>query len=175
MWVRYVSCNPARKAEVIHLQNELFRRLKQENAKETGICHVREALYYECFDELIRQITINCLERGILLMRIKTESEMVITKYQNLYESALAYGMRTYLVAEEEKKEYTEKIMVVEAECDELWKKINELELTLEEKKRKDEIEHNEIVEKHNHLMDDYRHKLMFLKEDIKEKFSFKK
>ena len=53
-------------------------------------------------------------------MRIKTESEMVITTYQNLYESALAYGMRTYLVAEEEKKEYTEKIMVVEAECDEL-------------------------------------------------------
>ena len=42
-------------------------------------------------------------------------------------------------------------------------------------KKRKDEIEYNELVEKHNELMYDYKHKLIFLKEDSKEKFNLNK
>ena len=67
-------------------------------ARETGICPIRERLYNECFDELIRQVTINCLERGILLMRIKKEIEMTINSYQTLYESAIAYGIRTSLM-----------------------------------------------------------------------------
>lgn len=67
-------------------------------ARETGICPIREQLYNECFDELIRQITINCLERGILLMRIKKEIEMTVNSYQTLYESAIAYGIRTSLI-----------------------------------------------------------------------------
>ena len=46
---------------------------------------------------MIRQITINCLDRGILLMRIKKELEMTINTFQNLTDSAIAYGVRTYL------------------------------------------------------------------------------
>jgi hypothetical protein len=38
-----------------------------------GICPVREELYSQCFDELIRQITINCAERGLLLLRVRDE------------------------------------------------------------------------------------------------------
>ena len=71
IWVQYVTCTPCAKADVINLQEDLDRRLQTEQARETGICPIREKLYVECFDELIRQVTINCLERGILLMRIK--------------------------------------------------------------------------------------------------------
>lgn len=48
-----------------------------------GVCPIREKLYDECFHELIRQITINCLERGILLMRIKNETALtlILIKY----------------------------------------------------------------------------------------------
>lgn len=175
IWVRYVSPNPVTVAEVINLQEELNKRLKSEQVSDSGICPIRENLYNECFDEIIRQVTINCLERGILLMRIKTEIEMTITSYQTLYESSLAYGMRTYLLSEEEKKNYTEKIYKVEDECDELTKKIQEMETLLNDKIKKDEIEHHDIVRDHNELMAEYRRKMNYLKEDIKEKFSFKK
>lgn len=98
LWVQYVSCTPVTKAEVLNLQEGLDRRLQTMQARETGICPIREQLYNECFDELIRQITINCLERGILLMRIKKEIEMTVNSYQTLYESAIAYGIRTSLI-----------------------------------------------------------------------------
>lgn len=98
LWVQYVSCTPVTKAEVLNLQEGLDRRLQTMQARETGICPIREQLYNECFDELIRQVTINCLERGILLMRIKKEIEMTINSYQTLYESAIAYGIRTSLI-----------------------------------------------------------------------------
>jgi dynein light intermediate chain len=101
MWVQYVSCTPVTKAEVLNLQEGLDRRLQTQQARETGICPIREELYNECFDELIRQVTINCLERGILLMRIKKEIEMTINSYQTLYESAIAYGIRTSLIVSE--------------------------------------------------------------------------
>ena len=77
-WVQYVTCNPVAKADVVNLQENLERRLQTEQARETGICPIREKLYQECFDELIRQITLNCLERGILLTRIKKELKILI-------------------------------------------------------------------------------------------------
>jgi hypothetical protein len=51
-------------------------------ARETGICPVREELYAQCFDELIRQVTINCAERGLLLLRVRDEMRMTVAAYQ---------------------------------------------------------------------------------------------
>ena len=55
---------------------------KPLQARETGICPVREELYAQCFDELIRQVTINCAERGLLLLRVRDEMRMTIAAYQ---------------------------------------------------------------------------------------------
>jgi dynein light intermediate chain len=60
LWIQSVSATPATKADVLILQKELDKRLQLRQARETGICPVREELYAQCFDELIRQITINC-------------------------------------------------------------------------------------------------------------------
>ena len=40
-------------------------------------------------DELIRQVTINCAERGLLLLRVRDEIRMTVAAYQTLYESRL--------------------------------------------------------------------------------------
>lgn len=84
-------------------------------AKETGIDPVREELYGQCFDEVIRQVTINCAERGKLLLDIRNEVKRTIEAYkangmpsfifvecfvQALYESGVAYGMRKMLLTE---------------------------------------------------------------------------
>ena len=82
LWVQYVSSTPATRLDVINLQEQLDQRLLQRQARETGICPVREELYAQCFDELIRQVTINCAERGLLLLRVRDEIRMTIAAYQ---------------------------------------------------------------------------------------------
>ena len=66
---------------MINLQDELDRRLIAYQTRETGICPKREELHAQCFDELIRQITINCAERGFLLVRVRDEIKMTIQAY----------------------------------------------------------------------------------------------
>jgi len=87
LWVQYVSSTPATRLDVINLQEDLDRKLQQRQARETGICPVREELYSQTFDEVIRQVTINCAERGLLLLRVRDEIRMTIAAYQTLYES----------------------------------------------------------------------------------------
>eukprot|EP00898_Chlorokybus_atmophyticus_P008040 jgi/Chlat1/8237/Chrsp77S09208 len=100
LWVQYVSSTPATRLDVITLQERLDQQLAQRQARETGICPVREELYAQTFDELIRQVTINCAERGLLLLRVRDEMRMTIAAYQTLYESSVAFGMRKALAAD---------------------------------------------------------------------------
>ena len=79
-------------------------------AHETGICAIREEIYSQCFDEVrmliapgvsipdnscrlqpqhwhdavqvIRQVTVGCAERGLLLLRLRDEMRMTLTAYQ---------------------------------------------------------------------------------------------
>ena len=145
------------KAEVVTLQEGLDRKLQTQQARETGICPIREQLYNECFDELIRQVTLNCLERGILLMRIKKEIEMTVSSYQTLYESSIAYGIRTLLIAEEDKKDLENKIEETENECEALERKIEELEIEINQKKERDAIEREEAKKKHQEEIEEQR------------------
>ncbi len=175
IWVQYVTCTPCAKADVINLQEDLDRRLQTEQARETGICPIREKLYVECFDELIRQVTINCLERGILLMRIKKELIMTVESYQNLYESAIAYGIRVLLLAEEDKKKLEEEIIEDENECNELENEIEEIEYALESHKEKDVVEREETRKKHKLDVEERMKKIKILKDQLKDKLSFNK
>lgn len=100
LWVQYVSPTPATRIDVINLQDELDKKLQERQARETGICPIREELYSQAFDELIREVTINCAERGFLLVRVRDEIKMTVQAYQTLYESSIAYGMRKALQAE---------------------------------------------------------------------------
>lgn len=153
LWVQYVSSTPATRLDVINLQEELDRKLQQRQARETGICPVREELYSQCFDELIRQVTINCAERGLLLLRVRDEIRMTIAAYQTLYESSVAFGMRKALQAEQgkadmeskikqleaEKKDFERQIQDLKAKCEAIEKRESERR-ALEEKKHAEEV-----------------------------------
>ena len=172
LWVQYVSCTPVTKAEVLNLQEGLDRRLQTMQARETGICPIREELYNECFDELIRQVTINCLERGILLMRIKKEIEMTVNSYQTLYESAIAYGIRTSLIAEETKNKLSEDIKQIENEIDMYKDKIKSMENDIQNKIQNDINQRNEENKKHEDFVAEFRKKNNDLKTEIKSKLT---
>lgn len=49
LWVQYVSSTPATRLDVVTLQENLDQRLQHRQARETGICPIREELYAQCF------------------------------------------------------------------------------------------------------------------------------
>jgi dynein light intermediate chain, axonemal len=53
----------------------------ERQARESGICPVREELFSQCFDEIIRQVTLSEPERGLLLLRVRDEIKMTIAAY----------------------------------------------------------------------------------------------
>ncbi|XP_034439573.1 axonemal dynein light intermediate polypeptide 1-like [Hippoglossus hippoglossus] len=132
-----ISSAPASRLDVMRLQELLDTKLKQRQAKERGICPFRRELYSQCLDELIRQVTITCSERGLLLLQIRNEIQMTLAAYETLYESGVASGMRKYLQAEQGKVDMEKRISDMENE-------IQDLREELEQQKDKcDEIERN--------------------------------
>jgi dynein light intermediate chain len=167
LWVRYVSPTPATRVDVINLQNDLDKRLQAKQARETGICPIREELYAQCFDEIIRQITINCAERGFLLVRVRDEIKMTIQAYQTLYESSIAYGMRKALMAEQRKNEMQSNIKHLEDTCDELNHEVDRLNQEIDDIVKRDKEEcqreqkaHEDSVEYLKQLNNDYKSEL---------------
>ena len=158
MWVQYVSCNPVTRAEVVNLYDNLKKHLEIDGARMNGVCPI---------------ITINCLERGILLMRIKNETAMTINTYKILYESCISYGMRTFISAEKEKSANTKKIYILEDECQKLEESIKELEKTLEEKKIQEKKEHDKAVSEHELAVEDLKRMINLYKNDIKDRLSY--
>lgn len=47
--MQYVSSTPATRLDVINLQEQLDYQLQARQARETGICPIREELYAQCF------------------------------------------------------------------------------------------------------------------------------
>jgi len=154
LWVQYVSSTPATRADVINLQEDLDKWLQQRQARETGICPIREELYSQCFDELIRQVTIICAERGLLLLRVRDEIRMTICAYQSLYESSIAFGMRKALQAEQRRNQHNKKMKALmvanrelRAEVEELDAKITQVEKSETERREQEERKHREEVD----------------------------
>ena len=129
-FIQYVSPEPATREKARDLFKALDEKIKERQAREKGICPVREELYSQCFDEIIRQVTIECPERGLLLLRVRDEIKMTIASYQTLYESAILFGIRKQLQAEAGKEELKKKKEELEARK----KKLTDKKLQLENK-----------------------------------------
>jgi len=132
LWRQAVSSTPATRLDVINLQEQLDQKLEQRQARETGICQVRRELYAQCFDELIRQCTINCTERGLLLLRVRDELRMTLHAFQTLYESSIAFGIRKALQAEQGKTDMETKISRLEEDKAGLEKEVSDLKRSCE-------------------------------------------
>ncbi|KAJ6643656.1 putative inner dynein arm light chain, axonemal [Pseudolycoriella hygida] len=146
---REVSSVPATRLDVTNLQELLDARLQQTQARDTGICSVRRDLYRQCFDEIIRQVTINCAERGFLLSRIRDEIAMSIDAYETLYCSSAAFGIRKALQAEEGKEELYEKLKESKNQCESLKQEITEMQLSFDQIQRRNEEEKESEERKH--------------------------
>ena len=127
-YIQYVSQEPATREKARDLFKALDEKIKERQAREKGICQVREELYSQCFDEIIRQVTIECAERGLLLLRVRDEIKMTIASYQTLYESAILFGIRKQLQAEAGKEDLKKKLEELEKKKVELINKKMQLD-----------------------------------------------
>jgi len=108
--------------------------MSKRNARETGICNIREELYSECLDELIRQITINCLQRGELLNHIKEQMKETTNYYQKLYESSMGFAMRKVLREQKKRKKLEMREHNLQNEIDNMKRIIREKEKEIDQK-----------------------------------------
>ncbi len=155
-FIQYVSHAPSSREDVINLQKLLDKRLIERQAKDHGICPIREELHSQCFDEILRQVTIDCPERGLLLMRIRDEMKMTIAAYQTLYKSSVAFGMRKQIEAEKDKKE-------LRKELEDLKKLKNELQNKKEELLDKKYALESKIEERRNYERNNRKQEIEFL------------
>ena len=135
-FIQYISQKTATREKSRDLFKALDAKLKERRAKEKGICPVREELYSQCFDEIIRQVTIDNPDRGLLLLKVRDEIKMSIASYQILYESALLYGLRKQMQAEDNKEQLKKELEEKEKKNIELTNKKIELEKKLKTLKK---------------------------------------
>lgn len=65
-------------------------------------------------DELIRQVTLDGPERGLLCLRVRDEIRMTIDAYKTLYDSSVTFGVKKQLQAEQGVAEMEESVSTVE-------------------------------------------------------------
>ncbi|XP_008946004.1 PREDICTED: axonemal dynein light intermediate polypeptide 1, partial [Merops nubicus] len=111
-------------------------------------------LYAQCFDELIREVTVTCAERGLLLLRVRDELLMTVAAYRALYESGAAFGARKALQAEEGKSDMEKRIAELEEKNRELERQVSEekakceaVEKRANEKRQIEEKQHTEDIQ----------------------------
>lgn len=135
-YIQYISPKIATRENCRELFKALDQKLKERRAKEKGICPVRDQIYSQCFDEIIRQVTIDNPERGLLLLKVRDEIKMSIASYQTLYESALLYGLRKQMQMEDNRENLKKELEMKEKKNIELMNKKIELEKKLKTLKK---------------------------------------
>jgi hypothetical protein len=80
----------------LHLpQDKLIAALKLKQARPAPLCPVREEVFAGAFDELLRQVALECPERGLLLLRVRDEIRMTLAAYNTMvsYHTTLGAGV----------------------------------------------------------------------------------
>eukprot|EP00996_Jenningsia_fusiforme_P001669 NODE_2539_length_1174_cov_48.283556_g2320_i0.p1 GENE.NODE_2539_length_1174_cov_48.283556_g2320_i0~~NODE_2539_length_1174_cov_48.283556_g2320_i0.p1 ORF type:complete len:254 (+),score=82.66 NODE_2539_length_1174_cov_48.283556_g2320_i0:193-954(+) len=130
-WIQFVSNEPATRFDVRNLQEQFEQKLFVSKARKVGICPVRSEAYSQAFDELIRQITVDCPERGLLQLRVRDEIRMTTAAYRTLYETSVDFGKRKAVEAEKGKQEMIDKTMKLTEEKEELERHVKRLQAKL--------------------------------------------
>jgi len=144
---QHVSTEVSTRQEVAALQAALEEKLVERQARKEGLCPIRQELFSELADELIRQIAVNSPERGILLLRVRDELRMTISAYQTLYESSVLFGTRKQLEAQENRVDGSAELAALAERRAVAEEEIEGLRLSLETHSRR-QVERDAVLAK---------------------------
>jgi dynein light intermediate chain len=117
IWLQTPVSFPATNIEVIKLKANLDKYLIENGAKEYGVCNVREELYFQCFDEIIRQVIINYKKRGLLLFCVKEHFKSTIESFKAHFLDSTAFGIKKEIRGDRLKSDLASEISNLEDEC----------------------------------------------------------
>lgn len=121
VWVQHASPFPAARINAVRTQQRLVQRLKeQQNIRDVGICSARSDIYAECFFEVIRQVTAECWERGLLLLKVYSECIEAQKAHRELFESRTGYALRLALKGDKDTEALKERVVVLKKRAAEL-------------------------------------------------------
>ena len=148
-----VSTTPTSKSDVIQLKNDLETLLLTQKARSTGVCSIRSNIYSQCFDEVIRQVTIESNARGRLLTRIRDHYKQLVQSYKDLNDIALQFGSNKHMQINlgmddllKKNKELKAKRRELELEANDLQLKLDATEKRIQEFKQMREKEYAEEI-----------------------------
>lgn len=127
-WVQFVSTKPATAQDVRKVEDKLDRLLEKNQARETGVCPIREKLCAGAFDEVIRQVAISSFHRGQLLARIRDNGKETVRTFKRLFESCVGYGLRKQLGGEHKEEKLKQTIVDLVEACEGLERDVKDLE-----------------------------------------------
>lgn len=131
-WLRVASTEHLSRLDVVLLQQHLHDQCKIRQAKPRGtLCTVREQIYDDGLKELMRQITVLCPERGLLLDELSKGMAQSTDTYDALFDSACQYAVRKS--TERDLRSYLfEEAKVLQSERRRCENRVNELRAKLE-------------------------------------------
>ena len=125
--------------DAIVLKDQLNREMRERQARYTGICPVREAIYAAVFDELIASIARDAPKRGGLLRRVHAEARMSIDAYRTVFESSIDFGGRKLMEAVDTKGDLESQIYTLDEEISGLRANVADLQNMCESLEHREE------------------------------------
>jgi dynein light intermediate chain len=95
-----------------------------------------------------------------MLVRVRDELRMVVSTFNRLYESAIAFGMRKALQADQRKSDMINKVKELEQTCTDLEKEIETLNIQMENNEKKDEDDKRKDEKNHFDKVQSYKDNL---------------
>ena len=119
------------RADAADLQKALDKALETYQVRPKPVCGFREVMFSETFDELIRQVTLERPERGLLLLRIRDEIRLSIQNHLELFRETHNFGCQKLASAEVNYKELEDILAAKLARKEALTTRVNELNAQL--------------------------------------------
>ncbi|KPI84416.1 putative dynein arm light chain [Leptomonas seymouri] len=139
-WVQHASPFVSSRIEAADTQERLHRQLQAHQTRTTGTSPIRSLLVAECMLEVLRQVTAECWERGLLLQHVHSERVAAQEAHRHLFESRVGHAFRLALKGEkdvakveEDMRQLRQRVELLEKEEAELRQKCNEFEAYAEE------------------------------------------
>ncbi|KAG5505753.1 hypothetical protein JKF63_05089 [Porcisia hertigi] len=102
VWVQHASPFPSTRIDAAETQERLHAQLAAHQARRTGTSPIRSLLVAECMLEVLRQVTAECWERGLLLLHVHSEHVAAQAAHRRLFESRVGHAFRLALKGEKD-------------------------------------------------------------------------
>ena len=173
------------KEEIDELGILIEELIREKKCKVNGVCDLSDKIFLRLFNEMIRQVAIDCPERGILLSLIRDQIVDTVGNYKRLLHQSGDFCMRREIEHNsqidqltQDNKDLRNKLLELKTQKNLLKSSLINLESLhkdleiKKENKRKEEIEYNKMQ---NSNMEDFLRNVKAINDPLELKNTYQK